>query len=93
VPRYFGECGGEIALIDAAETGKVAGAVDQDLIPDASNILVDDVITREIEALRDEVIDDVLGVVGDASALIVVDDGYDVAVNREAVNGAWCVVR
>jgi hypothetical protein len=66
----------------AAETGKAAGAVDQDLIPDAARVLVNYVISGEVEALADEIIHDVLDVIGDASAGIVFDDDDDVAMGR-----------
>src|ERR1700760_2464866 len=88
MPRDFGEGGGQIALIDAAEPGEMAGAVDQQLIPDAASVPVDHEITREIEALGDQVGNDILGIVGDASALVVIGDGNNVAMERAAVDRA-----
>jgi hypothetical protein len=50
-------------------------------------------VAREIEAPRDEVGDDVGGVVGDAPAAVVIDDGDDVAMDGAAVDRAAFVPR
>ena len=49
MPGQLRERGGQVALVDSAEAGKAAGAVDQQLIPDAARVLVDDAVFREIE--------------------------------------------
>jgi len=82
----------KVALVEAAIAGELAGAVDQDLIPDAAPILVDYAIPREIEALPDKVRDDVLGIVGHAVAFAVIEDGDDIAVDGAAVYGALSVL-
>jgi hypothetical protein len=69
--RKLGQCRGQVALIDAAEAGKAAGAVDQHFIPDAARILVDHAVFGEIEIGR-EIGDDIVGIVGDAFARVVV---------------------
>ena len=89
MPRDFPESGGQIALVNGAETGKTAGAVDQQLIPDAAGIAVDHEITREIEALRGQVGNDILGIVCNAAALVMIDNGNDVAMHGAAVDRAW----
>jgi hypothetical protein len=65
----------------------MAGAVDQDLIPDAARVAVDDDVFREVES-RGELGDYVFCVVGDAFALVMIDDRNDVAMNGAAVDGA-----
>jgi hypothetical protein len=87
MPSELGEGGGQVALGDAAETGKAARAVDKYLIPDAARVSVDHAVLREIEGSR-EIGNDILGIVRDAFALVMIDDGDDVAVDRAAVNGA-----
>jgi hypothetical protein len=47
-----GERGGEVAFVDVAEAGKMTGAVDQHLIPDAARILVYVEWTSELLADR-----------------------------------------
>jgi hypothetical protein len=39
MPGQLRDGGGQVALVDATETGEVAGAVDQDLAPDAARVL------------------------------------------------------
>jgi hypothetical protein len=78
--RELGKRCKKIAFVDAAETGKAAGAVDQDLIPDAAGVPVNHQVSGKIVALPGQVIDDVLGIVGDASALAMIDDGDNIAV-------------
>ena len=50
-------------------------------------------VAREIEAAPDAVGDDVVGVVGDALAAVVIDDGDDVAMDSAAVDRAAFVLR
>ena len=78
----------QVPLIDAAETGEVAGAVDEQLVPDPACVAIDDAVVRKIEALPGQVIDDVLGVICDGSASVVVDNGDNIVVDRMAVNRA-----
>src|SRR5690242_9079848 len=87
MPGQPGERGRQVAFVDRAETGKLAGAVDEHFVPDAARVAVDDAEFREIEGRR-EIGNDIFGVVGDALALVVVDDGNDIAVDRAAVDGA-----
>jgi len=44
VPGEPGERGGQTALVDAAETGKMAGAVDEQLVPDPAGVAIDDAV-------------------------------------------------
>jgi hypothetical protein len=78
----------QVPLIDAAETGEVAGAVDEQLVPDPACVAIDDAVVRKIEALPGQVIDDVFDVIGDGSPAVVIDDGNDIAMDRMAVNRA-----
>jgi hypothetical protein len=87
------ERGREVALVYAAVTDEAACAVNQYLIPDAARILVDHLVLREIEAVPGKVIDDVLGIVRDASGSVVVNDGDDIAMDGAAVNGAEFVFK
>ena len=70
----------------------MAGTVDQHLIPDAARVLVNHTVAREIEVCR-EIGNDVFGVVGDALACVMVDNGNDVAVDGAAVNRAKFVFK
>jgi hypothetical protein len=85
MPGDLGDRGGELTFVDAAEAGKTAGAVDQQLIPDAARVALNDQVLREIEALPGEVIDDVFGVIGDTASLIMIEDGNDIAMDGVAV--------
>ena len=77
----------EIADVDAAEAGEPARMVDQQLIPDAARVAIHHMVSGKIKT-RTEVSNDVFGVVGDAAALVIVDDGDNVAVDSVAVNRA-----
>src|SRR5437773_8677932 len=92
MPGKLGERGGQVAFVDAAETDKATGAVDQHLIPDAARVLVNHPVAREIKVCR-EIGDDVLGIVGDAFASVMVDDGDDVAIDGAAINRAVFVFK
>jgi hypothetical protein len=91
MPRRPDQGSGKIALVDSAEAGKMAGAVDRDLVPDAAGIPLDHEIAREIEALGNQVGDHIFGVVGDASACIVIGDRNDIAMDGAAVDRTWAV--
>jgi hypothetical protein len=85
MPGELGQGGGQVALVDAAETGEVPRAVDQQFIPDPARVSVHHAVLREIE-IRCKISNHVIGIVGDAFALVMVDDRNDVAVNGPAVN-------
>src|SRR5713101_7991599 len=88
MPVQLGERGRKGALIDTAEAGKAAGAVNQHLIPDPARVSVDHPVAGEIKTFPDEVVDDIVGIVGDAFSLVMVNNDDDVAVNSAAENGA-----
>lgn len=64
MPGHSDESRGKVALVDAAEAGKAAGAVDEDLIPYAARVFENHQVFRQVE-FRREIGDDIVGIAGD----------------------------